>query len=496
MSAPIDAERLRIDKVVEALKESPEPHLLTGDLYKQTLRDGRRVIDCRGEEIADVTTHPDLRAVETTAAILDAQFAPESRDILTFTGEDGGRRGVGWQVPTTRDHLLAKKAGTEFITKRTMGVYGRPVDYGAMMALGFLSTIDRIEAENPAFAQNIRNFVTLSADHNLLSTDLIADPQSDKNIPRNERPSQLRIVDESPDGIVLNGAKVAGSMGALGHFFTLSTTLGAGLGADAAIWAAIPVNSPGVALLLREPTANMHSARADHPLDHAGEEMDQIIMFDNVFLPREYVFSAHNLELLTLYYESCAFSLWSIMTRLAFRAEIFAGVAQVITEILGTDKVPGVQNAVADVTLYAQTLKAYALATIHESVEWNGVQVPNPGLVTAGRLYSIENYPRITYQVQDLCGQALIARWPEKVWDHPEFGPRMDEYFPGTGVTAREKNTFFNFVFDLLSGAHAGRVALFENVNATPPAFVKGLVYSKTDRSSAARLVRDYVGIA
>lgn len=496
MSSAIDPQRLRIDKVVEALKDSPEPHLLTGELYQRTLRDGRRVIDSCGREIEDVTVHPDLRAVETTAGVLDAQFAPESQDILTFRGDDGGRRGIGWQIPTTREHLLAKKDGTGFITKQTMGVYGRPVDYGAMMALGFLSTIDRIEAENPEFAQNIRDFVALSADHNLLSTDLIADPQSDKNIPRNERPSQLRIIKETSDGVVLNGAKVAGSMGALGHFFTLSTTLGPGLGPDAAIWAAIPVNSPGVTLLLREPTANMHSPRADHPLDHAGEEMDQIIMFDNVFLPREYVFSAHNLDLLTLYYESCAFSLWSVMTRLAFRAEIFAGVAQVITEILGTDKIPGVQNAVADVTLYAQTLKAYALATIHESVEWNGVQVPNPELVTAGRLYSIENYPRITYQIQDLSGQALVARWPEKVWDHPEFGPKMDSYFPGTGVTAREKNVFFNFVFDLLCGAHAGRVALFENINATPPAFVKSLVYSKTDRNAAARLVRDYVGIS
>ena len=106
-------------------------------------------------------------------------------------------------------------------------MYGRPNDYGAMMALGFLSTIDRIEAENPEFAQNIRDFVKISGDHNLLSTDLIADPQSDKSIPRNERPSQLRIVEDRPDGIVISGAKVAGSIGSLAHFFTLSRPLSA-----------------------------------------------------------------------------------------------------------------------------------------------------------------------------------------------------------------------------------------------------------------------------
>lgn len=491
----LDARRLRIDKVTEQLSQTGG-HLLTGDQYKASLRDGRRIISSQGEDVEDVTTHPDLRAVNTLAGIQDAQFASETRDVLTYVDDDGGRRAIGWQIPRTRADLMAKREATRLITQKTMGMYGRPNDYGAMMALGFLSTIDRIEAENPEFAQNIRDFVKISGDHNLLSTDLIADPQSDKSIPRNERPSQLRIIEDRPDGIVISGAKVAGSIGSLAHFFTLSTTLGGGVGPEAAIWAAIPVNSPGLSLILREPTAKMNTPRNDHPLDHAGEELDQTIIFDKVFIPREYVFSKYNLGLLDLYYESCAYSLWSVMTRLAFRAEMFTGVAQVITEILGTDKIPGVQAAVADITLYAQTLKAYSLATVHESVEWCGLHVPNPELTTAGRLYSIENYPRITYLLRDLCGQALIARWPEKVWDHPEFGSRMEEFFPGTGVSARDKNTFFNFVWDLVAGAHAGRVGLFENVNATPPAFVRNLVYSKTDRTAAARRVRDYVGIA
>ena len=335
----------------------------------------------------------------------------------------------------------------------------------------------------------------MSGDYNLLSTDLIVDPQSDRRIPRADKPGQLRIVADTADGLVLRGAKVAGSIGPLAHYYTLSTVLGEGVGEDAAIWCGVPINSKGLSLVMREPTArngNVH----DHPVDTRGEEMDQIIVFNDVFIPRELVFSARNLNLLDLYYESCAYALWSIMMRLAFRAEIFAGVAQAITEILGTDRIPGVQAAVAEITLYAQTLKAYSVATIVESVEWSGLQVPNPPLVTAGRLYSIQNYPRINYLIQDLSGQALISRWPEKVWDHHEFGPLLEQYLPGTGVSAREKNRFFNFVWDLLTGGHAGRVALFENVNATPPAYVAHLVYEHTDRSEMSRFVREYAGIA
>lgn len=493
--ATVDNSRLGIEKVIDALAGGDEPHLMTGEQYKASLRDGRRVIDSSGNEIDDVTTHPDLRAVNTLARVMDLQFDPVAQDDLTYIAEDGGRRAVGWQVPTTEAHLWAKRDAARRTTLETFGMYGRPPDYGPMMALGFLSTLDRIEAESPDQAQNIRDFVQLSSDLNLLSTDLIVDPQSDKRIPRNEKPGQLRIVEDRPDGIVLRGAKVAGSIGSLAHFFTLSTVLGDGVSEDAAIWCAVPVNSPGLTLLLREATARSTGSREDHPLDANGEEMDQIIMFDDVFIPNEYVFSARNTNLLDLYYESCAMALWSIMMRLGFRAEIFAGTAQVITEILGTDKIPGVQNAVAEITLYAQTLKAYTAATIVHSVDWCGVRVPDPNLTTAGRLYSIQNYPRIQYLMQDLCGQALISRWPEKMWDHPEFGPKLEAYLPGTGVTAREKNRFFNFVWDLTTGAQSGRVGLFENVNATPPAYVSHLVYAHTDRSEMANYVRNFVGI-
>lgn len=485
-------------KLEEVLAEGAEPHLLDGEQYKETLRDGRRIVDCRGVDIDDVTTHPHLeRTVATLGRVMDLQFNSETREVMTYVdAESGERHAIGWQVPTAKQHLYDKRQGVKAVTRETLGMFGRPPDYGPAMALGFLGIIDRVEKENPEFAANIRRFVEKSGNLNALSTDLILDAQSDRTVPRNDRPGTLRVVKETEDGIVLRGSKVAGSMGSLTHFFTLSTVLGKGLGEDAAIWAAIPVSSPGLSLVMREPTIRHDSNRNDHPVDANGEEMDQLILFDDVFVPHEYIFSLRNLELLTLYHESCAYALWHIMTRLGYRAEIFAGTAQAIGDVLGTTDIPGVRNAIAQITMYSQTLRAYSLASIERAVEWCGVQVPEPGLVAAGRLYSITEYPKIMYLIQDLCGQGLVSRWPEEVWDNDEFGPRLAEYLPGAnGVSAREKNRFFNFVFDLTTGGNAGRIGLFENVNATPPAFVAELVYAHVDRSEATKLVFDAAGI-
>ncbi len=238
---------------------------------------------------------------------------------------------------------------------------------------------------------------------------------------------------------------------------------------------------------MREPTIKGGSSREDHPIDQHGEEMDQIIVFDDVVLPHEYVFSKRNLESLKLYFESVVYVSWHIMTRLAYRAQIFAGTAQAVVEILGTDKIPGVRAAVAEISKYAETLRAFSVASIAQSQTWNGVEVPDPGLVTVGRLHSITEYARIVYTLRDLCGQGLISRWPEKIWEHPEFGPKLEQFLPGHGVSARDKNRLFNFVWDLTSGANASRIGLFENVNATPPAFITDLVYRFIDRSGDGR---------
>ncbi|MCB1274233.1 MAG: hypothetical protein KDB25_07560 [Leucobacter sp.] len=482
------------ENLTRILATGQEPHLLTGAQFKESLRDGRRIFDGQGNAIEDVTENPvTARAVETYARVMDLQYQSEHQDVVTYVDADGQRKARGWQVPKTRDDLEQKRVQIGVTNSVTLGAFGRPPEYGPAMALGFLGIIDRIERENEDFAQNVRNFIDASANVNLLSTDLIADAQSDRGVPRMERPGTLRVVEETDNHIVLRGCKVAGSSAPNAHVFTLSTTLGEGLGPDAAIWAAVPVNTPGISLLMRPTTAPANLNGFDHPIGVLGEESDQMIFFDNVKLPKKYVFSLGNEKLLTAYYDSGVYALWHIMTRLAYRAELFAGAAQVLIEALGTDKIPAVRRTVADIATYAQVLKSFSYAAVDRHDVWNGVAVPNPSIVSAGRYYSIMEYDNVISKLRDLAGQGLVSRWSKSVWDNPEFSERLRAYLPGHNVTADEKNLIVNFVWDLTTSLNAGRLGLFEKVNATPPAFVAEIVYQSADRSTAAEFVRNYL---
>jgi len=476
--------------------EAADPYVLSGEQYKASLRDGRHVI-ADGEDVADVTTHPNYRAaVDTLAGFYDAQRDPATRDALTFVDEESGERySTSWLVPRSVEDLHRRREALKIGTSHTLGVFGRPPDYGSTIAMGYLSLLDRFKEADPRFADNIEAFVRRAAKQNAMCADVLAEPQSDRTVPNHLKPGRLRVVEERSDGVVLYGAKAVGSVAAIGHFCTIANLWFKDMDEACNIWCMVPVGTEGLTLVARERVAH-GTDRGDHPIDAGGEEPDTFFIFDHVFVPWEDVFVYRKPELLGLYYPVCSIAHWHILSRLWYRAELFAGVAQAVVNALGTETIPGVRSAVAEVFAYAQTLKSFVLAAEQEGhVTPAGVYIPSQQITTPGRLYSIEQYPRIMQIIRDLTGQGMISRFPESTWAREEIAGKLEEFMAGAGITAHAKNRIFAMAWDLTCSSHAMRVALFENVNATPPAWIREEIYRSYDRSEALEQVYARAGI-
>ena len=221
------------------------------------------------------------------------------------------------------------------------------------------------------------------------------------------------------------------------------------------------------------------------------------MVFDHVFIPWQYVFSFKNPDILPLYLDVGVFPQWEILARMACRAEIFAATAQLIVNVLGTEKIPPVRTAVADVFTYAAALQAFVLAAEEKAIMTpHGVCVPEVGLVTAGRLHAITHLTAVMQTVRELCGQGLVSRFTKKDLEREDVGAWVDEFLPGHCISARGKNRLMNFVWDLTCSSHAARVALFENVNSTPPPAVRAQVYNSYNRAAAVERLREFIGLA
>lgn len=471
--------------------------LKTGTEYKESLRDGRVVMTADGSLVDDVTTHPQFcAAVDHVADLYDMQHAEETRDILTCKDEETGEQASrSWQVPQTKEDLQSRREFARLSTYHTLGVFGRPPDYGSFNALGLMSIADRIGQTDPTWPENIENFVRWGRRTNAMSADVVADVQSDRSVPVAEKAGRLRVVEERKDGYLVYGAKPCASMAVQSHVGTIVTLLSPSADPNANIFASVPLNAPNLTMVAREPVATPSGHAGDHPVDVNGEEPDSMLVFDRVFIPSENVYSFRDPAMLGLYHELGALALWHILARLSYKAEIFAGTAQTIVEVLGTDNIPQVRDSVAEITAYATALRAYVLAAEDTAEHANGVLIPNERYVTAGRLHSVEGYPRVLQLMRDISGQGLISRFSDAQFANDGIGDVLRDFLPGTGVSAEQKNRLFNFVWDLTCGSHANRVALFENVNATPPSAMRARIYASEYRQPWREFIRERLGM-
>jgi aromatic ring hydroxylase len=481
------------DPVVEKTRDD---YLLTGDEFRASLRDGRRVIAADGTEVDDVTAHPQLGpAIDTLAEYYDAHFDAKTSELLTYRDEESGKlASVPWSIPRTVEDLERKREVNKFLTYQTMGVFGRPPDYAMGNPMGLLSLGVEIGQMRPEWAENVEGYVRWGRENCVIEADLGVDMQSDRNVPLNERSGRLRVLEERADGIVVHGAKSCNSISAQAHCGTVITFSPPDVPSDTIVFAFVPMNAKGMTTVCREPVIPIGAGAEDHPLDSRGEEIDALVFFDHVFIPREHVFSWGKKEMLYLYQQFGAFCLWHILSRIAYKAELMAGTAKVVADVLGTSGIPQVRDSITEIVAYSQTLKAFVIAAERTATVKNGLLTPNEQFITPGRLHSVTHLPRMIQLLRELSGQGVISRITEAQWSNDEISDLMEEYAPGTGCSSRTKNRLFNFVWDLACGSHSSRVALFENVNATPAAVMRTHIYNAEYHREWENRIREFVG--
>jgi 4-hydroxyphenylacetate 3-monooxygenase len=480
-----------------------QPALRDGATFKESLRDGRTVY-VGSRLVEDVTTEPSLGpGIDLMAEMFDAQFDPATEDATTyFDPVLETRVARSWQAPMTHAELAERRRMIEFTSMKTAGTFGRPPDLGPTIGIGLLArkplfagtTSDLAGDTN--FADNIDSYIEYARRNNIICAEVLSDPQADRSKASTDHPGLLRVTEVLSDGVVVNGAKSVGSLSAQANEIIFTNFARPDAPPEAYIWAATPSNAEGVKLVCREGVGHPGADPFDHPLASRGEECDQLIIFDDVFLPNERIFNLGVPALGNLYGPVTVWAHWHILTRLWVKAKIIAGAAQAVVDALGTGNVPAVRSMVGDLIEFEEALKAFVLAAENLAAPAeSGIMAPDVNLLTAGRLYGIKEYPRIIHTLQELCGQGLVMRFPKAAFDHPELGPRLAELLPGHGITAADKNRLMNFVWDLTSSSHAGRSELFENLNGGIAAVLRERLYREWDRREALGLARDLAGL-
>jgi 4-hydroxyphenylacetate 3-monooxygenase len=476
-------------------------HLTTGAEYIESLRDGREVW-YRGERVEDVTTHPVTGpGIAWNAEIYDDQHDPAHRDTLSFVRDDGARVATGWLAPRVPDDLRRRRECAEHMAWRTFALMGRQPDMLPWTQIGLNGAYEAFKQASPEFADNLWTYLQHAQENNVHLAAVIIEPQGMRSRSAkagDDRSGVLRAVREDDSGIWITGARAVGSLSAQANELLVGSIYYPHVRPDESFWATIPIGSPGLKLILRDAISDPTQSLYDHPIVARGEETDAFVIFDEVFVPRERIFSYRAPELHdpALFSEISRGEHWHVLNRLTVKAEIFAGLAQMIADVLEIRDIPVIRDQIGRIASYAQVLRAGTIASeVQASLTDSGLLLPDGAMVAAVRSFGLDEYPNIVHIVQELCGQGLVMRFSEKDFDHPELKEKLAFYLDQRNILAKDKNLLMNFVYDYTTSSHAGRAALFENVNALPAFILRQKVYNEFDRSPFVAKIAAALGI-
>ena len=220
----------------------------TGAEYRDSLRDGRKVWVLGHGPIEDVTTHPATAAmVNEYVAWYDRHFDADWQDLLlTEPDANGTRQPLAFAVPQTSAHLRRLGQAIAAVHFLTGGNMTHTPGYGALIALGLLDVVKRLnvspaeveaaEAYRESLARSGR-FLTFASGGPLIGQRLRAEPQ--------ERVA-LRLLREADDGVVVRGKVSMHTSTPFAQDVLITGRDELPPGSGRWLWIIVPVNAPGM----------------------------------------------------------------------------------------------------------------------------------------------------------------------------------------------------------------------------------------------------------
>jgi len=463
---------------------------MDGTRYLESLRDGREIW-VNGEKIQDVTTHPYFATVaKEIARLYDLQYDPATQDDMTYVNESGLRVSYSYLLPQSPEDLLARRRNTEVWARESFGMMGRFPDFCAAMIVGMYDVRAELAKINPAFATNIENYLHYARSHDLSISHGLHDPARDKSKRPEEDPDRcLRIVEERDDGLVVRGARFV-TLGPLTNELIIAPTqiLNEREG-EFALWFALPVATPGVKLICREPLSRRQNPD-DHLISMRFDEQDVIVIFDDVFVPRERVFLARDPEAANTLFRRRVMPWAGYVSglQLLARMELLIGVGHLIAETGGMSDRPNIMLELGELVTYKQVF-----ASILRAAEIDGTTTSGGHYAPARTLHLrsmiAQASERIVQILEHIGSSSLIFTASANDLNTPELQPFLEKYYSGKDTDAMTRQKLCKLGWELTGDSFGGRQQLYERLHSGSPDMITSNVYRLYDKTNAVAMV-------
>jgi 4-hydroxyphenylacetate 3-monooxygenase len=475
----------------------------TGAEYLTGLRKARPEIWIGGERVDDVTAHPAFRnGARSLARLYDMQYEPRFRDEMTYTSPTSGEPvGLSFLQPRSVDDLVRRRTMMSRWAVDTGGMMGRTPDYLNSSFMAFAAAAEYFGADDPRFGQNVCSYYEYIREHDLCLTHTLINPQANRSVgPAQQADPYLAaaIANQTEEGIIVRGCRMLATLAPLAdELAVFPSTVLKGQPEDRpyAFAFAIPCDTPGLRFICRD-SYDTGKPVFDNPLSSRFEEMDCVVIFDDVLVPWERVFIMGDVSRCNGAYgrtNAVVHMMHQVITKDVAKAEFVLGLACLMTQTIGVDQFQHVQEKIAEIITYLETMKACLRAGEADAQidEW-GIACPaRPPLDVARNMFP-KMYPRMIEILQLLGASGLMATPSQADIDGPIAGD-IDRYYQAAAASGRDRIRLFRLAWDTACSSFGSRQVLYERFFFGDPVRNMSALYNVYDKQPLMDRVQSFL---
>ncbi len=473
----------------------------TGKQFLEGLRQGGREIWLRGERISHPLEHAELcSAALSMACVFDLQHE-HAEEMLAPSPDDSGRLvNVTHLIPRTREDLQRRRRAFELVAAISGGVMGRTPDYLNVTFACFAGRPDVwARRDNEQGAAKLVAYQAYMRDRDLSTTHALMNPQVDRTKPEADQAMgqvALHKVGETSDSIVVRGARMLATLAPFADELLIYP------GSDIrpqdgryALSFAVPITTRGLRFICRDSYSKQRD-RYDYPLSARFDEMDAVVIFDDVEIPKERVF----LDGDTIgYSEVISDTGWrghimhQAFTRAYVKLSFAFGLGHVIANTTGVVRFDHIQEKLGQIWAMSELARsAIVAAEAGASLDEGGVMYPDDRPFLALRGEMPKWLPRCNEFLQLIGGGGFMATPAKADLDGP-LRDQIEQYFQAAGAGAERRIRLFRLAWDFLGSELGGRGELYERFYLSDSWRMTALAYQLADKAFAESLVEQFL---
>ncbi|MGZ3593283.1 MAG: 4-hydroxyphenylacetate 3-hydroxylase N-terminal domain-containing protein [Syntrophales bacterium] len=363
--------------------------LRTKDQYHEELFKMKTNVFIGGEKVGrdDHRLRPGINVLDVT---FDLALESKWKGLITATSSITGEEINRWShLPQNPYDLLQKQKMIRCVARRVGGCIQRCMGHDAISALA-VCTKEIDEAKGTDYHKRFMNYLR---QYQMKDYDGCC-AQTDSKGDRTKRPSEqqnpdayVHIVEERKDGIVVSGVKMSITQVAYAdEIFVLPTRALMEDDRDFAVAFALPADWDGITLITRPVWLREKDDAGAAPFCKYGVS-DSVVVFDNVFVPKERVFMCREWEfgrrLALLFADSHRHSYSGCKPGMS---DVLCGAAMLAAEANNIQKISHIREKLSSYAGAAELAYAAGVASaIYGEKTSSGVFFPNKIYANVGR---------------------------------------------------------------------------------------------------------------